>query len=338
MEKSPFSDTPTVIRNISYDAQTRRFTIPLLLPPDNPVKVTLNGFCSADGVAADPVVFRRDVGTNSYSAEQTKAIMKAAADPRLKELLTAIKYARQRFTSGVEKVQNEFLTGAESWDRISVNHAVFKWQGTNQAYGDITDMMNSKAFILGNDGLTCWLFADGEDGQSLQTCPNALMAHINTSIADPFALATRSVATVLAEDKLVYVDQAQLAGRTCHRLQSWTVHQAQGKYDRTSAECSEWWIDAATDLPAQLVEYATYGCQIFTFGYDKLNQPLSDDAFQPPLVTKPSPKADEYKLYKQATPTPDEKRFITIRDGCDGRMSGRLGRRDSAGTTSSGLN
>ena len=338
MEKSPFSDAPAVMQNFTYDPQTRRFTVPLLLPPDNPVKITLNGFRSADGVAADLVVFRCDVGTNDYSAEQSNAIANAAADPRLKQLLTAMKDARQHFTSGVETVQNKFLNGEESWNRISLNHAVFKWQGTNQAYGDITDVMNSKAFILGTDGSTCWLFTDGEDGQNLQTCANTLMASINASIADPLALTSRSVAAVIAEDKLVYAGQAPLAGRACHRLQSWTVHQAQGKYDRTSAECSEWWIDAATDLPAQLIESSTYGCQIFTFDYDKLNQPLPDNAFQPPVVTNPSPKADEYKLYKQEKPAPDEKRFITIRDGCDGRMSCRLGRRDAGGTTSSGLN
>jgi len=302
------------------------------------VKLTLKGFCSAEGVLADPVVFRCDVGTNDYSLEQSNAIANASADPRLKQLLEAMQNARQHYTSGVETVGDEFLSGDESWNRIMVNYAVFKWQGTNQTYGDITDVMNSKAFILGNDGKTCWLFSDGEDGQSLQTCQNALMAHINTSIADPFALTSRSVAAVLAEDKLVYLGQAGFAGHTCHRLQSWTVHQSHDKYDRTSAECSEWWIDAATDLPVQLVESATYGCQRFTFHYDKLNQPLSDDAFKPPTVTHPSPKADEYKLFKNEMPAADEKRFITIRDGCDGRMSGRLGRRDSMGTTSSGLN
>ena len=338
LEKSPFSDAPAVIQNFSYDPQAHRFTVPLLLPPDNPVKLTLKGFCGADGVPADPVVFRCEVGTNDYSLEQSKAIANAAADPRLKQLLAAMQKARQHFASGVETVGNEFLYGNESWNSIRANHAVFKWQGTNQSYGDITDVMNTKAFILGDDGKTCWLFSDGEDGQSLQTCQNSLMAHINTSIADPFALTSRSVATVIAEDKLVYLGQAQLDGRTCHRVQSWTVHQSHDKYDRTSAECSEWWIDAATDLPARLVESATYGCQIFTFHYDKLNQPLPAAAFKPPMVTNPSPKADEYKLFKNETPAPDEKRFITIRDGGDGRMSGRLGRHDSMGTTSSGLN
>ena len=37
-------------------------------------------------------------------------------------------------------------------------------------------------------------------------------------------------------------------------------------------------------------------------------------------------------------PGPDDKRFLTIQDGCDGQMSGRLGVRGPAGTTSSGLN
>jgi len=35
---------------------------------------------------------------------------------------------------------------------------------------------------------------------------------------------------------------------------------------------------------------------------------------------------------------PDEKRFLTIKDGSNGEMSGRLGWSSPGGTTSSGLN
>jgi RNA polymerase sigma-70 factor (ECF subfamily) len=338
LEKSPFADVPGVIHQFGYEPLARRFTIPLVLPPDNPVKLVLKGFCSAAGAPADPVIIRRDIGTNDFSAGQAKAIADAAADPRLKQLLAAMKEARQRLASGVETVRWEFLNGEESWSSFRVNQAVFKWQGTNQALGDISDVMNSKAFVLGIDGTNCWLFGDGDDGQSLQSCPAALMADINLNIADPFALASRPLADVIAEEKLIYAGQAQLAGRTCYRLQSWTVDQARGNYGRTSAECREWWIDAASDLPVQLIESATYGCQIYSFNFDHLNELLPDNTFAPPAVTSPDPKAEQYKLFKQQNPAPDEKRFITIRDGGDGRMSGRLGRNDSSGRTSSGLN
>jgi hypothetical protein len=338
LEKSPFLDVPGVIGQFRYDAAARRFTVPVVLPPDNPVKLTLTGFYSAAGVPADPVVVRREVGTNDYSPEQTQAIAAAAQNPQLKQLLTAMKDARQRLTSGVETVQWKLLNGGPASTSLRVNQAIFKWQGTNQALGDISDIMDTKAFVLGNDGTNCWLFSDGNEGQSLQTCPVKFMADLNVSIADPFALASRPVDTVIAEDKLSYAGQAQLAGRTCHRLQSWTVFQAHEQYDRTSADCSEWWIDAATCLPVQLIHSSTYGCQIYAFDFDHLNQPLPDNTFAPPAVTRLDPKAEQYKLFRREIPAPDEKRFMTIRDGGDGSMSGRLGRNDSSGRTSSGLN
>jgi hypothetical protein len=250
-----------------------------------------------------------------------------------------MKDARQRLTSDIETVQSKFLYGDESFHSITANQSTFKWQGTNQVYGDISDVMNSKAFILGSDGAICWLYSvDENNGQRLDSSPAALMADIDTSIADPFGLTSRPVQSVIAEDRLVYEGQAQLSGRLCHRVQSWIVRQSQGKYDRTFAACSEWWIDAETDLPRQLIEHSSYGVQILTFNYEKLNQLMPDTAFEPPAVPGNNAKPDSFKLFKQETPAPGEKRFLKIMDGADGRMSGRLGYRDANGTTSSGLN
>jgi hypothetical protein len=49
-------------------------------------------------------------------------------------------------------------------------------------------------------------------------------------------------------------------------------------------------------------------------------------------------RKDAFKLFKLETPAPGEKRFLIIKDGSKGEMSGRLGRSDPDGTTSSGLN
>jgi serine/threonine protein kinase len=339
LQRNSPSGVPTIVQHFQYDPDARRFTIPLVLPADNPVKLTLDGFYSADGVASDPIVFRGEVGTNDYSSQQTNLTAEAAKDPRLKQLLSAMKDARQRLTSGIETVQSKFLYGDESFRSIMANQSTFKWQGTNQVYGDISDVMNSKAFILGSDGAICWLYSvDENNGQRLDSSPAALMADIDTSIADPFGLTSRPVQSVIAEDGLVYEGQAQLSGRLCHRVQSWIVRQSQGKYDRTSAACSEWWIDAETDLPRQLIEHSSYGVQILTFNYEKLNQLMPDTAFEPPAVPGNNAKPDSFKLFKQETPAPGEKRLLKIMDGADGRMSGRLGYRDANGTTSSGLN
>src|SRR5208283_1295782 len=61
---------PALIPSFDYDPASRTFTVPVLLPPDNETKLTLEGFRSADGLATDPVVISCQVGTNNYSSEQ----------------------------------------------------------------------------------------------------------------------------------------------------------------------------------------------------------------------------------------------------------------------------
>jgi hypothetical protein len=301
--------------------------------------LTLDGFYSADGVASEPIVFRCDVGTNDYSAEKSKHLAEAAKDPRLSELLSAMKDARRQFHSGVELVGWRFLGVDDAFESLDASQVLFKWQGTNQVYGDISDEMHTRAFILGCDGSNCWLYSENEKCERrLDRSAVKVMADIDTSIADPFGLTARTVQSVIAEDRLVYAGQAQLAGRMCHRVQCWTVEQSHRKYDRTFVARSEWWIDAETKLPRQRIEYSPYGCQIFTYNYEKLNQLMPDADFQPPVVAGINTKADQTKLFKQETPTPDEKRFLIIRDGVGGRMSGRLGYQNGNGRTSSGLN
>lgn len=336
-KNSVFERLPAVIPCFGYDSSAHRFVIPLAMSPDNPVKVTLDGFYSSDGVASDPVVCRFDVGTNDFSASKARRLADAAKDPRLGQLLAAMKQAREQLNSGVESVVWKSLNADEAYHSLQVNRSIFKWQGTNQVRGDISDVMNSKAFILGSDGKTCWLYSESAGlGPRLEISPARFVPDRNISIADPFALTKHSVQTAIAEDHLVYLGEVKLAGRKCHHLQSWTVHQPRNKYDQEFAARLDWWIDAETDLPRQLAEYSTYGSEIFTFSYSKLNQPLPDSEFQPPLAHKTKP--DKYTLFKQTTPAPDEKRFLTIRDGADGRMSGRIGYRNKQGSFSSGLN
>ena len=332
-------DLPAQIPAFDYDPSSHRFTVPVVLPPDNDTKLMLDGFYSADGVASDPIVIRCQIGTNSYSSEQLNLIATAAKDPRLEQLVSSMKAARARLNSGTETVQwTRFFGGKESFKWIMANSATFKWQGTNQIYADISEIMNLKAFILGNDGKTCWLYADDPNGRRLDSSPAALVPDIYTSVADPFTLTKFTVAEAIAKGRLVYQDQTQFEGRACHRVQSWMVRQPQNENDRVFAAKLEWWIDAETLLPVQVIENSQYSSETFRFHYEQLNQPLPDAAFQPPAMTGINAKKDGFKLFKQEIPLPNEKRFLTIKDGGNGEMSGRLGWSSPGGTTSSGLN
>ncbi len=161
------------------------------------------------------------------------------------------------------------------------------------------------------------------------------MPDIDTSIADPFDLIRRPAETAIAKERLIYEGQTQLEGRNCHRVQSWMVWQSPDEPAGVPASKLEWWIDAETLLSAQVVKCGTYGSQTYQFRYAQLNQPLNDAAFQPPVEPGTETKSSDWF---EKNPGPDEKRFLTIRDGTDGTMSGRLGVRGPGGTTSSGLN
>jgi RNA polymerase sigma factor (sigma-70 family) len=333
-------DLPAEIPSVDYDPSSHRFTVPVVLPPDNDTKLTLKGFTSVDGVPSDPVVIHCQIGTDSYSSEQLKLIATAAEDPKLEHLLSAMKGARREFISGIETVQwTRFFGGTDSFESIMANSATFKWQGANQIYADISDIMNWQAFILGSDGKTCWLYSDDKDsGHRLESSPRAMVPDIDANIADPFGLTRLAVQSAIAEERPIYEGQAKLDGRMCHRVQRWIVHQPQGKYDAGSAAKTEWWIDAQTLLPVQVVQYGTYGIEQFSFHYEELNQPIPDADFQPPAATGINAKKDAFKLFKRQAPAPGERRFLTIKDGCDGRMSVKLGRSGPSGTADSGLN
>ena len=326
---------PSLISDIAYNSSTYRFTIPLVLPPDNETKLTLHGFYSADGIAADPIVIRCEIGTNNYSKEQLQDLSKAAETPRLIQLLTSMKAARAQCKSGIETVQLTMTYGEKSaFTGISVSSALFKWQGTNQFYEDISGPMNTKTFVLGTDAKTCWLYGGGgtQFPPYLNSSPVASVATIDTSIADPFNLIQETVKSVIAREKLIYEGQSQLDGRLYYRIGCWNVRQTGNDSFPIEAGKYEWWIDPVTFLPAQMASVQSGFRQILKFQYSGLNQPLPDSAFQPP-DSNVAPE-DWYKK-KLA---PGESRFLTIKDGSDGGMSGRLGRQGPNGTTSSGMN
>ena len=334
-----FQSLPAIIPAVQYDAAAHRFTLPILLPPDNDTKLKLDGFYSAAGVAIQPITIRCHIGTNSFSSTQQAQIAAAAQDPQLIQLLTAMKATRTGLKSGVETVQQTYYSNNKRALRsLDAQTATFKWQGTNQFYGDISVIMNMPAFRLGCDGQDCWLYADDLKEQRIDKCPVALMAEINTSVADPFDLTSLSVAEAIAQEHLVYRGQTSLEGHPCHRLESWDITLSRSESGLNSASKREWWIDDQTHLPVQMLESSLYGIQQLKVQYLSLNQPLPTSDFQPPAHLKPSQKTDGFKLYKTETPAPNEKRFIKVQDGINGRMSGRLGYQIGESTTSSGLN
>jgi serine/threonine protein kinase len=328
---------PNIITDLSFDSSGRTLTIPVILPPDNETKLKLEGFYSVDGVASDPVMIRCDIGTNNYSSEQLDRISAAARDSQLEQLLSSIKAAREKLTSGIETIEwTSLYQGKGAFTGINAHPAAFKWQGTNQFYEDISDIMDSKAFILGCDGETCWLYADDPyNGRRLDKSPMASVAEIYASIADPFGLTRRTVQSAIAKGKLIYEGLTQLDGYSCYRVGSWSVEQTGNENYPVSASRCEWWISTTSYLPLQLIQYSQSGKMTFRFHFEALNQPLPIAAFQPPVEQGADIKPDDWYQKKLG---PGEKRFLTIKDGSNGDISGRIGREGPNGSIDAGLN
>jgi len=333
LEKRQFAmEGPSLIPGFDYDPTTHRFTIPALLRPDDDVRLTLNGFYSAEGMPCDPIVLHYQTGTENLDPKYQARVEAAAQDPRLQKLLGSMKQVRARLNSGIETVQTIFLgMGKEAFNSIEAKTATFKWQGTEKAYADITGPMSmAGAFILGSDGVNCWLYSENEKGEKRLDKTPVSVTDQRVSLVDPFGLEKRSVEEVLAADGLVLGSNASLEGRPCYRIESWEVTQQHF----VSATQTQWWIDQQTLLPRQLVSYSGNWCQIVRFDYKDLNQPLPDSAFQPPAAAG----SGAQPLFFKEEPGPGEQRFLIINDGSGGRMSGRLGWQGAGGRTSSGLN
>lgn len=332
LQKPEFAQGPSLIPSIEYEANSNRFIVPVLLRPEDDSRLTLCGFYSAKGIAAEPVVLHYQSGSESLDAKSAARAKAAAQDPKLQQFLAQMKHAREQLTSGVETVQTIRLSLSKgSYNGIEAQTATFKWQGAEQVYADITGPMSMcRAFILGCDGRNCWLYSDDGDGKKrLDQTPVAVTKR-GIALVDPFRLAERSVDEALGGRSLVWASDAQLEGRPCYRLEDWDVSQQGPAY----ATKTQWWIDQKTLLPNQIVQYHPYGCEVVRFDYQQLNEHLPDSAFQPPAGAEKSAQP----LFFKDQPASGEHRFLSISDGSNGRMSGRLGWHGDGGTTSSGLN
>jgi outer membrane lipoprotein-sorting protein len=331
LQKTTFAQGPDLIPSFDYDPTAHQVSFPVLLRPDDDARLTLKGFYSAEGVACDPAVLHYQTGLETLDAKYVARAKAAAKDPKLQKLLASMKEARARLNSGIETVQTISLgMSKNSFNTIEAQTATFKWQ-RDRVYADITGPMSmSRAFILGSDGQTCWLYSENEKGEKrLERTPVAQTA-TEIVLVDPFELAKHPVQEALAEAELVSTSNAKLEGRAFYRLQKWEVNQEGVAH----ATLTQWWIDEESFLPRQIVQYHPHGCQIVRFDYQELNQNIPDSAFQPPVA--PSENAQPLFLAKE--PAPGERRFLRICDGSNGRMSGRIGWSGPKGTTSSGLN
>jgi hypothetical protein len=352
--------TPRMIPHVEYDAAKRVFRLPLLLPPKAKVKFTLTGFRNADGVPAEPIKLNYQV-TREELAAATRAKAEAdAKDPQLLALLETVRQKRAQLHSLAERVQTLSLTKDRGvFVRLDSKSAAFQWQHPDRFYGDASEMMMTcAAFRIGSNGRDWWWHCAGGSGKpGLVVCPANHMHKRYVSFCDPFELARRTPAQAAADLGLRLVDLNQGENPASHLLEAWVVDfrfedfflmgaaafadfRAKANDDEGArfgdfflmGRLTQWRIDAQTCRPVEVKTFYEFGVTRDRFHYDTVNEPLPAAAFAVPRLEGVSPTPPE------ALDADYTNRFINLRDGSDGILSVRWGKKGPQGVHSSGLN
>ena len=105
---------PRMISRVEYDAAKHAFRIPLLMPPQEKVSLSLAGFRSATGALAEPIKLQYQVSEEELAKADREKIESGAKEPRLLDLLETMKQNRMQLTSLAERVQN-LDTRSKGW-------------------------------------------------------------------------------------------------------------------------------------------------------------------------------------------------------------------------------
>jgi hypothetical protein len=322
-------EQPGLIGSVRFDADQRRFSVPLVLPRGKKTAFTLTGFRSANRVTAAPIQIEYQATDDRFSSSFQENLKRAGQDARLLELLAAMKEKRQQLPSVVERVQTLQLNREKGvFTRLHSTSATFKWQRPGLFYSDaVGPMLACDAFAIGSDGVNAWWHYEDGKKKTLVLCPATEVHRKNVSICDPFDLTWRTVPAAIDELGLSYLGMTKRGDQNCHLVEAWTI-QTSGQ-TMTDGYLTRWWTDDRDYRPVEVRQIGD-GYEVRTsFHYDAVNEPLPQATFAPPDL-KPDPPAALDADYTN--------RFLNVRDGADGRMSVRWGKQGPKGRSSSGLN
>jgi hypothetical protein len=315
---------PGVLDHPDYDPGSRTFTLLLKFPPDWNGDVQLVGFRSAERAEAAPVTLpyrtRRELLAQALRAR----VERAAQDAGLVRFLERVQAARRNRTGLREDVitTSSDAFGAFRWrHRFTTGGATFAMRDDRHFYGEVDEIMGIP-FRVGCDGETCWMLSDNE----LTTVPFDQVAEKNLLVGDPFGAASRANAPeVIRDRKLEDLGQANALGRPCRRIRSWDVRLFATDFVIPPVD---WYIDVESLLPVRI----DTGFATMDFTYPLLGEPIPDDLFRG--------RADPGIREAKAEPLAEgyTRRFLTVIDGSNGRMSVRWGSKGPKGTSSGGLN
>ncbi|APZ95569.1 Ig-like domain-containing protein [Fuerstiella marisgermanici] len=324
--QDPFGGKCQIAGEVTYDAATHEFVIPVSFPPNWNGTLNLTGFRSADGqpATAKEVPYRT---LRTLVSAETEA--RLAAAERSEELIAVIGKIRDSHS----KIRSVKLTAtstmeysAEVWSyRLTRRTSVFAKQG-DKYFGDVSQIMNLRAFQVGSDGKQCW----HRHNDKLTVAASDDVLRQNVSIAEGFGQLTEmQPVEVIRKYRLEYAGQTTFNERPCYVLRGWASLESWWSRTKMVGSFNEWLVDKGTGLVVLTRHGRMSGTQ---FLYESINEDLPPTLFAVPqgagLVHSPvEPLGEGYDV-----------RFLNVIDGTNGRMSVRWGKHGKAGRSSSGLN
>jgi hypothetical protein len=317
---------------VEYDPRSNVFTFGMYLPASTKTRLELRGFRGADGAEAEPMSIEYRAGGTLYTAREEARIAAAGRSAKLRELVEAVRRKRLTVTSVDERVRSLSLWAERpGWSfRLNSNGGRFAFQGQRQFYADVSGIMKSP-FLVGSDGQQCWrVFRHKMVTDTLGVCPYEAVQEKYTGFCDAFgAGGSTNAAEVIRKLQLEDLGVVEYDGKPCCRIRSWKGLPV-SEYARGGIQ--DWLIDAKTLLPALHEMYFEEFCLRTEFAYDRVNEPLPAELFQPPK--RPGLKPQPLEPLEEGC----DRYFLNARDGSDGRMTVRWGQFGPKRRSSSGLN
>ncbi len=322
--RSIFAKVKALYNNITYDPEQHRFTIPLILPPDLEGSFELQEFRTTDGVKIEPVVFNYSTGRGIYSAQFQNSFKESKQSNELRDVLNKVKEARLAITSLSETINTTHKTGSGG----EVSKSTFKFQGQDQFYVDISEIMDVP-FYIGSDGKDCWHYNGRKGKEKLVTSSFDEVAEKNILISDPFGVAQKGVSETIEQLNIEYLGTNLYQDRKHYIIRSWSdnLHE-----DFIWASAQVAWIDAETYMISQMIKDSGSSILSHQFIYEDINQPIADSEFSPRHIT------DAERSAPRELDEGHDTRILNVIDASNGRMSVRWGEQGSGGQISSGLN
>jgi RNA polymerase sigma factor (sigma-70 family) len=322
---------PQLLGQPTYDADRHRFSLLVGLPPNWSGQLRLEGFRSKEGALAAPVELKYRTLRTILGDKEQERIAEAGRAANLRRIIERTRKARRDLKGFSEEAVWTMRYGLLSLDwyqLFQTRGSRFRVQGGDKFLGVIDDVMHLP-FRIGSDGKTCWW----RHGNEVVSLPAGDIAEKDVLVGDAFhAAGPLDTDGLIRDRKLEYRGEATVRRQHCWRVRSWAVDFYHNIDWLTPVR--DWYIDAETFLPVrvEMLSWWPPSWQTIDYTHARVNEPIPDEEFRPQSGAG-TKAVDAEPLRKGFT-----RRFLSVIDGSNGRMSVRWGMKGPAGSSSSGLN